>query len=202
VCGFGTARQACDTSSVTVIYGTDIDCVQLPLGSLDLPNKSLVLQGTFLSSSACVPLITWLHTDPAHPSLFLSPSNTFGKQALVPQFLKKISWPESIPTERLPLGGEVSANFFADKMCHVVSVTDPYSRILVFLDRSRYCFFQVALQLYSRGWVDPVLDPLVLRKSGSTGNRTRTSGSEARRTVSWVDLDFSFLTQVQVKLSP
>jgi hypothetical protein len=28
--------------------------------------------------------------------------------------------------------------------------------------------------------VDPVPDPLLLRKSGSTGNRTRTSGSEAR----------------------
>jgi hypothetical protein len=27
---------------------------------------------------------------------------------------------------------------FADKGCHVVSVTDPYSRILGFLDRSRY----------------------------------------------------------------
>jgi hypothetical protein len=27
---------------------------------------------------------------------------------------------------------------FADKGCHVVSVTDPYDRILDFLDRSRY----------------------------------------------------------------
>jgi hypothetical protein len=27
---------------------------------------------------------------------------------------------------------------FADKGCHVVSVTDPYARILGFLDRSRY----------------------------------------------------------------
>jgi hypothetical protein len=27
---------------------------------------------------------------------------------------------------------------FADKGCHVVSVTDPYGRILGFLDRSRY----------------------------------------------------------------
>jgi hypothetical protein len=32
----------------------------------------------------------------------------------------------------------------------VVSVTDPYSRILGFLDRSRYLFFQVAPQLYSK----------------------------------------------------
>jgi hypothetical protein len=52
--------------------------------------------------------------------------------------------------------------------------------ILFFLDRSRHFFFQVAPQLYSRGWVDPVPDPLLLRKSGSAGNLTRTSGSVAR----------------------
>jgi hypothetical protein len=54
----------------------------------------------------------------------------------------------TIPTERPPLVGEVSANF-AVRGCHVVSVTDPSGRILVFLDRSRYFFFQVAPQLYS-----------------------------------------------------
>jgi hypothetical protein len=52
--------------------------------------------------------------------------------------------------------------------------------ILGFLDRSRYFFFQVAPQLYSRGWVDPVPDPLLLRKCGSGGNRTLASGSVAR----------------------
>jgi hypothetical protein len=45
--------------------------------------------------------------------------------------------------------------------------------LLGFLDRSRYYSFQVAPQLYSRGWVDPVPDPLLLKKSGSGGNRTR-----------------------------
>jgi hypothetical protein len=44
---------------------------------------------------------------------------------------------------------------------------------LSFLDRSRYFSFQVAPHLSSRGWVDPVPDPLLLRKSGSAGNRTR-----------------------------
>jgi hypothetical protein len=34
--------------------------------------------------------------------------------------------------------------------------------------------------VYSRGWVDPVPDPLLLRKSDRTGNRTRTSGSVTR----------------------
>jgi hypothetical protein len=69
---------------------------------------------------------------------------------------------------------------FADRGCHVVSVTDPYGRILGFLDRSRYFFLQVFPQLYSRGWVDPVPDPLLLRKSGNAGNRTRDSGSVAK----------------------
>jgi hypothetical protein len=62
----------------------------------------------------------------------------------------------------------------------VVSVTDSYGLILGFLDRSRYFFFQAAPQLYSGGWVNPVPDPLLLRKSGSAGSRTRTSGSVAR----------------------
>jgi hypothetical protein len=34
----------------------------------------------------------------------------------------------------------------------VVSTTDPYGRILWFLDRSRYFFFQAAPQLYSGGY--------------------------------------------------
>jgi hypothetical protein len=62
---------------------------------------------------------------------------------------------------------------FADRGCRVVSATDPHGHILGFLDRSRYYFFQVAPQLYSRGWEYPVPDPLLLRKSGSAGNRSR-----------------------------
>jgi hypothetical protein len=59
----------------------------------------------------------------------------------------------TIPNERPPLVGKV----FAGRGCHMVGVTGPYGRIRGFLDRSRYCFFQVAPQLYSWGWVDPVL---------------------------------------------
>jgi hypothetical protein len=69
---------------------------------------------------------------------------------------------------------------FADRRCHIVSVTNPYGCNLDFLDRSRYFLFQVALQLYSRGWVDAVQDRLLLRKFGSVGNRTRASGSVGR----------------------
>jgi hypothetical protein len=42
----------------------------------------------------------------------------------------------TIPTERPPLIGEVIANFFADRGCHVVSVTDPYGRIPDFSTRA------------------------------------------------------------------
>jgi hypothetical protein len=46
--------------------------------------------------------------------------------------------PRANYTDRQLLVGEVTANFFADRGCHVASVTDPYGRILGFLDRSRY----------------------------------------------------------------
>jgi hypothetical protein len=69
---------------------------------------------------------------------------------------------------------------FADRWCHVVTVADPYGCILGFLDRSGYFVFQVAPQFYSRGWVAPVPDRPLLRKSGNAGHRARTSGSVAR----------------------
>jgi hypothetical protein len=72
-----------------------------------------------------------------------------------------------------------------DRWCHVVSVMYPYSRILRFLYRSRYFSFQIAPQLYSRGWVNPFPNPLLLRKSDSAGNGTRTSGSVARNSDQW-----------------
>jgi hypothetical protein len=56
----------------------------------------------------------------------------------------------TIPTER-PLLFAKLVPTFADRGCHVVSVTDPYGRNFGFLDRSRYFFFQVAPQLYSWG---------------------------------------------------
>jgi hypothetical protein len=49
---------------------------------------------------------------------------------------------------------------FVNRGYRVVSATDSYGRILGFLVRSRYFFFQIAPQLYSRGWVDPVPDTL------------------------------------------
>jgi hypothetical protein len=79
-------------------------------------------------------------------------------------------WPESASELYRPSERRLSEKLvptFADRGCHVVSVTDLYCRILRFLDRSRYYFFQVALQLDG---MDPVPDPLLLRKSGSTSS--------------------------------
>jgi hypothetical protein len=81
-----------------------------------------------------------------------------------------VRW-RTMPTERPPLVDEVVPTF-ADRGCCVGSATDPPVVSLGFLDQSRYYFFEVAPQLSSRGWVDPVPGPLLLRKSGSAGNRT------------------------------
>jgi hypothetical protein len=87
---------------------------------------------------------------------------------------------QTTPTERPPLVSEVSDNFFADRGHHVVSVTNPYGSILGFLDRSHYYFFQVPPQLYSRGWVDPVPDPLLFFFLYCPGIEPGTSGSVVR----------------------
>jgi hypothetical protein len=52
---------------------------------------------------------------------------------------------------------------FADRGCHVVSVKDPYGRILDFLDRSRHFSFQAASQLYSRGFPSEVKTVIFIR---------------------------------------
>jgi hypothetical protein len=51
--------------------------------------------------------------------------------------------------------------------------TSPRPLIFGFIDQSRYYFFQVAPQLSSRGWVDSVSDPVLLKKSDTAVNRTR-----------------------------
>jgi hypothetical protein len=44
---------------------------------------------------------------------------------------------------------------------------------LSFLDRNRYLSLKYLLIYPHEGWVDPILDPLLLRISGSAGNQTR-----------------------------
>jgi hypothetical protein len=54
---------------------------------------------------------------------------------------KKTPWSESASELYRPSDRRLSAKLlptFADRGCHVVSVTDPYGSILGFLDKSRY----------------------------------------------------------------
>jgi hypothetical protein len=92
------------------------------------------------------------------------------------QKINSVAWVRewTLPSERPPLVEKVSANFFGYSGVTWSARRIPYGLNLGFIDRSRYFFFQVAPQLYSRSWVDPVPDPQLLRKSGSTGNRTRS----------------------------
>jgi hypothetical protein len=80
----------------------------------------------------------------------------------------------AIPTDQ-PTDRFLSAKLvltFVDRGCH--------GRILGFLDRSRYFSFKSLLNCTHEAKVDPILDLLLLRKSGSTGNQTRAYGSVAR----------------------
>jgi hypothetical protein len=55
--------------------------------------------------------------------------------------LNLTTWPESARELYRPTDRRLSVKLvptFADRGCHVVSVTDPFGRILDFLDRSRY----------------------------------------------------------------
>jgi hypothetical protein len=83
-----------------------------------------------------------------------------------------------MPTKRPPLVGEVIANFLR-RGCHVVSATDPYGRIIGFLERSRYFSIKYLLSCTHEAEWTP-LQTHYFFFSGSAGNRTRASGSVAK----------------------
>jgi hypothetical protein len=66
----------------------------------------------------------------------------------------------TIPTERPPLVSEVITNIYGWRVLRGQrdGFLWPYSR---FSRQEPLLFYQVAPQLYSRGWVDPVSDPLL-----------------------------------------
>jgi hypothetical protein len=87
---------------------------------------------------------------------------------------KKTPWSESASELYRPSDRRLSAKWlptFADRECHVVSVTDPYCRILGFLSSSSL----VGLTRLS----GPRSRPTAFFP-GSAGNRTRASGSVAK----------------------
>jgi hypothetical protein len=94
---------------------------------------------------------------------------------LAPSNKQKIPWPvvrkRTIPTERLLLVDKVGAIFLRIEGVAWSAQRIPTTVNLDFLDRS-HSFLEIAPQLSSRGWVDPVPDPPLLRKSGSARNRT------------------------------
>jgi hypothetical protein len=107
-----------------------------------------ILQPGLLSTS------TW-HYVPEHRT-FLTAS------------VKLTQWLESAselyrPTERPPLVGDVSANFGGYRVSRGQRNNSPTVVNFGFLDRSRY-FLEIANKLSSRGGVDPIPDPLLLRK--------------------------------------
>jgi hypothetical protein len=88
---------------------------------------------------------------------------------------KKPPWPKSASELYRPSDRRLSAKLvpaFADRrMSRSQRGVSPTAVISVFRPEP-LLFFQVATQLYSRDWVDPVPGLLLLRKSGSTGNQT------------------------------
>jgi hypothetical protein len=73
------------------------------------------------------------------------------KSLVIKNKKKKTPWSESASELYRPSDRRLSAKClptFADRGCHVVSVTDPYSR---FSRQEQLLFYQVAPQLYSRG---------------------------------------------------
>jgi hypothetical protein len=67
-------------------------------------------------------------------TLYTQPGVTYAQ-------IKKTPWSESASELHRPSERRLLAKWFptfADRGCHVVSVTDPYGRILGYLDRSRY----------------------------------------------------------------
>jgi hypothetical protein len=97
---------------------------------------------------------------------------------------KQTPWPESAASELYRtsdrrLSGKLVPTFLErGVVCSALRI--PFGRNVGFLDRSRYFFFQIAHYLYSRGWMDPFPDLLLLRKFGSTENGTRTPESVVR----------------------
>jgi hypothetical protein len=100
-----------------------------------------------------------------------------GSNLGIPHGIKKnwTSWPYTASELYRQSDRRLSAKLvptFAGRGCCVVSPTNSHGRYSR-LSRPEPLLFQVAPQLSSWGWVDPVSDPLLLRKSGGAGNRTR-----------------------------
>jgi hypothetical protein len=80
--------------------------------------------------------------------------STFNDAVINSDYITKTNSVALVRNRTIPSDRRLPAKLvptFEDRGCRVVSATDPHGRILGFLDWSRYYFFQVAPQLYSRG---------------------------------------------------
>jgi hypothetical protein len=94
---------------------------------------------------------------------------------------KKTPWSESASELYRPSDRRLSAKWlptFADRVCHVVGVTDSYGHILGFLDRSRYFSIKQFLSCTHEAQWTPFQTNYFF--PGSAGKRTRASGSVAK----------------------
>jgi hypothetical protein len=152
------ARFFFTTDSLTVLYNAPLSFLLLPLWNIGhLRNVLFHFSFLFLRQSAG--LLGW--------GISLSQGSYLHRTTQTHNKRRQTSMPwvgfelKLVPT-------------LANRGCRVVSPTkSPTAVNFGFLDRSCYFSSQVATQLSSRGWVDPVPDPLLLRKSGSAWNRTR-----------------------------
>jgi hypothetical protein len=97
------------------------------------------------------------------------------RKSLTSQYKTKLNYMASVREQTMLSDRLLSVKLmptFLGRECHVVSMMDPYGRIIGFLDWNCYFFFQVAPQLYLRGRVDSVPGQLLLRKFGNAGYRT------------------------------
>jgi hypothetical protein len=72
------------------------------------------------------------------------------------------------------------------RWCRVVSATDTYGRILGFTRPEPLLFLSSSSSIVFMRLSGPLPDSLLLRKSGSTGNQTRTSGAIARNSEHYI----------------
>jgi hypothetical protein len=96
---------------------------------------------------------------------------------------KKTKWPESASELYHLNDRRLSAKLvptFADRGCHMGSVMDSYDCILGLSRLEPLLFLSSSSLSVLKRLGGPHSRPLLLRKSGSAGNRTQTSGSVAR----------------------
>jgi hypothetical protein len=80
-----------------------------------------------------------------------------------------------LSTEQRPLVGEVNANFFVGRGCFVVSAQRIPTAVILEFYRPEPLTFQsssASIVLHEAEWT-PFQTPVLLRKSGRVGNRTR-----------------------------